>query len=100
MDAAPRPGNLGRGPILRTVGESPMLPSRSLLAGLVLLGVAVPLPAADKGAVQILLEHEIIGPHQAMTEVQDYLDARIPRMPEVTSQAAWEKEADRLRRDV
>jgi hypothetical protein len=77
-----------------------MLPSRSLLAGLVLLGVAVPLPAADKGAVQILLEHEIIGPHQAMTEVQDYLDARIPRMPEVTSQAAWEKEADRLRRDV
>jgi hypothetical protein len=77
-----------------------MMRSRSLLAGLVLLGVAVPLPAAEKGAVQALLEHEIIGPHLAATEVQDYLEARLPRLPEVSSQAAWEKEADRIRREV
>src|SRR5690348_16624300 len=77
-----------------------MMQSRPLLTGLVLLGVVVPLPAAEKGAVQVLLEQEIIGPHLASTEVEDYLDAHIPRLPEVTSQAAWEKEAERIRTGV
>jgi hypothetical protein len=77
-----------------------MMQSRPLLAGLVLLGVGVPLSAAEKGAVQVLLEHEVIGPHLASTEVQDYLDDHIPRRPEVTSQAAWEKEAERVRTGV
>jgi dienelactone hydrolase len=64
-----------------------------------LLG-ASPLPAADNKPLQDALAREIIGPHLAMAEVQDYLEPKIPRMPEGLTKAEWEKQAQRLRRDV
>ncbi|HEV3256565.1 MAG TPA: acetylxylan esterase, partial [Gemmataceae bacterium] len=77
-----------------------MLRSAPPLAGLLLLGVVAGLPAADKAPVQALLEHAILSPQQPLTETQDYLDSRIPRMPELSTRAAWEGEADRVRRAV
>jgi hypothetical protein len=75
----------------------PMSRAAWLLAALAFLGVLPALPAEEKSAVQAALEHEIIGPKQTLTETVDYLQGRVPRMPEVTSQAAWQTEADRLR---
>ncbi len=56
--------------------------------------------AADKSAVQTFLDKEVITPRTTMTEAQDYLDARVPRMPELTGLPEWEKYANRLRGDV
>jgi hypothetical protein len=56
--------------------------------------------AEEKSPVADLLAREVIGPRQAMTETQDYLETRIPRMPKATGVADWEKEAKRLRADV
>jgi dienelactone hydrolase len=44
-----------------------------------------------------LLAREIISPRQTLLEVQEYVDARIPRMPAVATRADWEREAARLR---
>ncbi|HJT78960.1 MAG TPA: acetylxylan esterase, partial [Gemmataceae bacterium] len=70
------------------------------LALLGLIAVAVPLPAQEKVPVEALLRHPIIGPHQALAETQAYLEARLPPMPPVTSAAAWEKEAQRMQKDM
>jgi hypothetical protein len=77
--------------------EAVTMSRSALVVALVALGVAPPLRAEEKSAVQAALEHEIIGPRQTLTETVDYLQGRVPRMPELTSQAAWDKEADRLR---
>jgi dienelactone hydrolase len=50
--------------------------------------------------VQAALKHEIIGSRQALLEVQDYLEPRIPRLPEGLTQAQWVKQAERLRQEV
>jgi hypothetical protein len=68
-----------------------------LLAALAVLGVVPRLSAEEKSAVQAALEHEIIGPRQTLTETVDYLQGRVPRMPEFPTRTTWEKEADRLR---
>ncbi|MEN9576255.1 MAG: hypothetical protein RL514_4110 [Verrucomicrobiota bacterium] len=47
-----------------------------------------------------LLARDIIGPNLALAEVQAYTENRVPLMPALTSAAAWEKEAARLRREV
>jgi dienelactone hydrolase len=59
-----------------------------------------PLGAADQSPVQEALAREIIGPNLAMAEVQDYLEPKIPRMPEGLTKAEWEKQAERIRKDV
>jgi dienelactone hydrolase len=64
-----------------------------------LFGVGL-LAADDKTPVQEALAREIIGPHQAMLEVQDYLEPKVPRMPADLTQVEWEKQAARLRKDV
>jgi len=68
----------------------------------VLLLALVPagLRAADPTPVQQALSREIIGPRQALLDVQDRIERRIPRMPEVKSAAEWNKHAERIRRDV
>lgn len=47
-----------------------------------------------------ILGREIIGPRQALIEVQEYCDARVPRMPKVQTAAEWEQHAIRIRADV
>jgi hypothetical protein len=68
-----------------------------LLFGLLLLSFAVPCAAADRADLQALLDREIIGPRQALVDVQDYVDAKVPRMLEVKSLDDWESRAKRLR---
>jgi dienelactone hydrolase len=68
-----------------------------------LMGIAVLLPASDaaeKSPLEEALAHEVMGPRQALLDLQDYLEPRIPRMPAVTSVADWEQHAQRIRRDV
>src|SRR5690242_295542 len=72
----------------------------SLVCALLLLAGAAPLWADDKGDVQAFLSHEIIGPHTSLTETKTYLDARVVRMPKLTTQAEWERDADRIRKEV
>src|SRR5262249_872993 len=73
---------------------------RCLLIGLAVLVTAPCLRADDKADLASLLGHEIIGPRQSLTQVKAYLDSRVPRMPKLTTQAAWEREADGIRESV
>ncbi len=56
--------------------------------------------AADPSPVEQALAREIIGPRQALLDVQERIASRIPRMPNVKSRDEWEKYAQRLRRDI
>ncbi|NDF00590.1 MAG: hypothetical protein EB034_20320, partial [Verrucomicrobia bacterium] len=47
-----------------------------------------------------LLARDLIGPNLALAEVQAYTEDRVPLMPRLTTAAAWQKEADHLRKDV
>ncbi|HZT81622.1 MAG TPA: acetylxylan esterase [Gemmataceae bacterium] len=58
------------------------------------------LRADEKADVQAALDREVIGPRQTLLETQDYIDARVPRMPKVQTAEEWQKIADRLRADV
>ncbi len=79
---------------------------RSLRAGVLtmaLAAVAASAATADDEPSAFLnsaLGHEIIGPRQAMAEVQDFTEARIPRMPDVKSAVEWTELANRYRADV
>src|SRR5438132_12669883 len=53
--------------------------------------------AADKDALAAVLAHEIIGPQQALKEVERYVDARVPRMPPVKTVQEWEQHANKMR---
>src|SRR5690242_2328495 len=74
---------------------------RQTSLALLLLGLLPSfLRAADPTPVQEALSREIIGPRQAMLDVQDRIEPRIPRMPQVKAAAEWDKHAERIRRDV
>jgi hypothetical protein len=74
---------------------------RSYRIALALIPVATGvLRGADRVELQAVLSREIIGPRQTMTEVQNYVEARIPRMKHFKTAAEWETEADRLRAAV
>jgi dienelactone hydrolase len=60
----------------------------------------VPLHAADEDPLAGLLSREIVGPVLPLAEVQRYCEARVPVMPPLTTAAAWEAEAARLRKAV
>ncbi|MFO0842577.1 MAG: acetylxylan esterase [Gemmataceae bacterium] len=63
--------------------------------------VAVPLLAhADEAAVKAALAKPIIGQRQSLTELQDYLEPRLPKLPVAEDAEAWNKLAAKLRRDV
>src|SRR3954468_7729175 len=52
------------------------------------------------GDLKEILSEPIIGPRQAMSDVQDYCEARIPSMPQVKSKEEWEAIAKKLRTDA
>jgi acetyl esterase/lipase len=56
--------------------------------------------AAEPSPVEQALARDIIGPRQALLDVQERIEGRIPRMPEVKTVAEWEKHAQRIRREV
>ena len=47
-----------------------------------------------------ILAREIVGSAQVLSEVQDYLEPRVPAMPVLTSAADWTRYADRLREQI
>jgi dienelactone hydrolase len=55
---------------------------------------------ADEQQIQALLSKEILGPKQAMVEVQAYAEAHTPVLPGFQSAAAWQQYAERLRARV
>ena len=69
------------------------------LLGLVFL-VGTARTYGDPTDLRTLLGEEIVGPRQALAEMQQYLEARIPKMPKIGTRAEWEREAGRLRSAV
>jgi dienelactone hydrolase len=56
--------------------------------------------AAHAPDLPAILAHEIVGPALVLSEVQDYLEPRVPEMPPLTSAKNWTRLANRLRADV
>ncbi len=56
--------------------------------------------AADPSPLAQALSHEIIGPRQALLDVQDHIESLIPRMPDVKTVDEWEKYSQQVRRGV
>jgi len=50
--------------------------------------------------LKALLSREILDADLVLNEVQDFCEARVVRMPEVTTADAWQAEADRMRQQV
>ena len=46
------------------------------------------------------LARRIIGPDLGLAEVRIFAEERVPRMPEVSTREAWDREADRMRSEV
>src|SRR5438445_627104 len=53
--------------------------------------------AAEPSPVEAFLKKEIIGPRTALTETQEYLDAKIPRLVVPKTVAEWERESQKMR---
>ena len=65
-----------------------------------LLCTCSPMQAGEKADLSSLISKEIIGPRQAMIDLQKYLATRIPSLPQFESSVAWEKYAAKVREDV
>lgn len=50
--------------------------------------------------LQTFLAKEIIGPRQALLDVTESVDQRVPTMPKLTGREGWEREAERIRREL
>jgi hypothetical protein len=65
-----------------------------------LASAAEPAPDTNTLDLQAILAHEIVGPALVLSEVQDYIEPRVPEMPALTSAKDWTRHANRLRADV
>ncbi|MBI1901295.1 MAG: acetylxylan esterase [Planctomycetia bacterium] len=68
-----------------------------LLAASFVAGSAI---ADETDDIKKLLAAPIIGPDLALAEVQDFCEARVPRMPQPKTAQEWQQEADGIRKDV
>src|SRR5579872_6893750 len=57
-------------------------------------------PAIKLSSITIALGSPLIDPAIPLQEIQDFIDARIPHMPDVRSAAEWQAYADRARQRV
>ncbi len=66
------------------------------------LATACVLPAfpQEKPDLKRILAQEIVGPQLPFNEIQDYLEARVPRLAEPGSAAEWDRRAAKIRADV
>ena len=55
---------------------------------------------ADADSLQGALAREILSSAQVMSEVQDYLEPRVPSVPSFTSAREWNRYAQQLRGDI
>lgn len=69
---------------------------------LVMLCLLIPLGSlnADEKTVEALLKREVVTPRQAEIDVQEYTDAKIPRLKKFTSEKEWQSYATDLRKKV
>lgn len=67
---------------------------------IVAIVTSAPVMGADEDFVKSSLAHEIIGPDQSMSDVQDFTEARIPSMPAVKTAAEWQQLAAKYRKDA
>src|SRR3989442_917599 len=70
------------------------------LASFLLALCACPAVAADTADLKKLLDAQVLAPRQTLAELQEYLDAKVPRLLEATTAEAWEKETARLQKEV
>jgi len=71
-----------------------------MLALLVACQCSLPALAAERAELDLLLKQPIISAELPLAQVQDFCEARVPRMPQVASRAEWEQTAQRLRQDI
>lgn len=57
-------------------------------------------PDTNAPYLPAVLAREIVGQDLVLSEVQDYLEPRVPAMPALTSAKNWTRYADRLRADI
>ena len=69
-------------------------------AFLFLLATAAPAAADDTADLKKLLAAPVLTPRQTLAELQEYLDPKIPQLPEPKSAEEWAKETERLRNEV
>jgi hypothetical protein len=70
------------------------------LTVLPLILIAAPVAAADQAPLAETLGREVVGPRQSLLDAQEYIVARLPRVPAMKSVAEWDDYARRLRADV
>ncbi|MDB5352159.1 MAG: hypothetical protein JWN86_3406 [Planctomycetota bacterium] len=58
------------------------------------------LAMADDGPIEKALARPILGPGQTLAEVQEFVEPRIPAMPQVKTAAEWTARAKQYREDV
>src|SRR6266446_4731940 len=56
--------------------------------------------AQEQSDLKTLLANNILKPGQTQSEVEKFLEARVPRLGTYQDAAAWEREAQRLRTEV
>src|ERR1051326_5269956 len=81
----PRRASIGR-PIFSKSGDAVRFHHLLLAACLLVASVA---QAEEPRTVQASLEQPIIGPGTTLTELQEYVDNLVPRMPQVESAEQW-----------
>jgi hypothetical protein len=67
---------------------------------LILLALPLLTRAAEPSAVETFLKKEIIGPRTALTEVQEFVDAKVPRLPTIKTAKEWDEVSQRIRERV
>ena len=65
-----------------------------------IIAAAASASPGDQTVLGEFLARQIVSPDLVLNQVEGFCDARVRRMPEVTSVKEWEKYANRLRRDV
>jgi hypothetical protein len=77
-----------------------MTATRIILFGSMLLVPATARSAADEEFIKTTLARAIVTPATVLTDVQDFVEARIARVPEARTAEEWTRTADRVRADV
>jgi hypothetical protein len=62
------------------------------------LALVTPL-RADRALVKEAVAREVVGPRRSLLDLQDHVEARLPRLPAFKDSAGWEKYATKLRAD-
>ncbi len=73
---------------------------QKIIAITALLCLAVAGSAADDAAIETWLRQEIVGTNQALADVQEFVENRIPLLPQTATLREWAELADARRRDT